>query len=168
MYPFMTLPVHFDTFIPINHYYSPVLPPVVLHIPADLPFHQPTGSLSFFHLTLHAHLSVNSSAGLHTDIPTRKWMYLLILMIYFWLTKKTFLPTQLIVWMSINTPGQKLYPFIFIHPYRISSTIYPSSKLLLYIYTNLPRNKYTCLSWCFPSGQPERPTCRLNYSFTLP
>ena len=118
MYPFMTLPVHSDTVIPINPYYSPVLPPVVLHIPADLPFHQPTGSLSFFHLTLHAHLSVNSSAVQHTDIPTRKWMYLLILMIYFWLIKMTFLPTRLIVWMSIDTSSQKLYLFIFIHPYR--------------------------------------------------
>ena len=43
-------------------------------------FHQSTVQFVFFLLALHAHLSVNSSAGLRTDRPTRKRMYLLILM----------------------------------------------------------------------------------------
>ena len=40
---------------------------------------QPVQFVCVFHLALHAHLSVNSSAGLRTDRPTRKWLYLLIL-----------------------------------------------------------------------------------------
>ena len=39
----------------------------------DLPFHQQTGSIvCVFQMALHAHFSVNSSAGLCTDRPTRK------------------------------------------------------------------------------------------------
>ena len=47
-----------------------------------------------FHLALHAHLSVNSSTDQRTDRPTRKWMYLLILMLLA-ITTKTYLPIQL-------------------------------------------------------------------------
>ena len=33
---------------------------------------QPVQFVCVFHLALHAHLSVNSSAGVRTDSPTRK------------------------------------------------------------------------------------------------
>ena len=56
-----------------------------------------------FHLALHAHLSVNSSAGLRTDRPTRKWTYLLILMLLA-VTMKTYLPIQL-------STCPKMHPF---------------------------------------------------------
>ena len=55
---------------------------------------QPVQFLCVFHLALHAHLSVKSFAGLRTVRPTRKWMYLLILMLL-GLTTKTYLPIQL-------------------------------------------------------------------------
>ena len=55
---------------------------------------QPVPFVCVFQLALHAHLSVNSSAGLRTDRTTRKWMYLLILMLLA-ITMKTHLPIQL-------------------------------------------------------------------------
>ncbi len=55
MYPFITLPVHFDYFIPTNLFSS-----------------INWFSLCVFHLALHAHLSVISSVGLRTDRPIRK------------------------------------------------------------------------------------------------
>jgi len=100
---------------------------------------QPVQFLCVFHLALHAHLSVNSSAGLRTVRPTRKWMYLLILMLLA-ITTKTYLPIQL------------FSPFSVMHPFRFTFAIYPSTQLLLYIYTDLPGNKSTSLSWFFPSG----------------
>ena len=55
---------------------------------------EPIQFVCVFHLALHAHLSVNSSAGLRTNRPTQKWMYLLILMLLA-ITMKTYLPIQL-------------------------------------------------------------------------
>ena len=60
-------------------------------------------------------------------------------------------PADSTVYMSIDAPVQKLSPFIFMQPFWITSTIYQSTQLLLYIYTDLPGNKSTSLSWCFPS-----------------
>ena len=66
-------------------------------------------------------------------------MSLLILMLLA-ITTKTHLPIQL--YISIDAPIQKLSPFIFMYPFRITSTIYQSTQLLLYIHTDLPGNKY--------------------------
>ena len=55
------------------------LSPVVLNI-RRFTFSSINRSICVFHLALHAHLSVNSSAGLRTDRPTGKWIYLIILM----------------------------------------------------------------------------------------
>ena len=107
---------------------------------------QPVPFVCVFHLALQAHLSVISSAGLHTDRPTRKWMYLLILMLL------AITPADSTVYMSIDAPVQKLSPFIFMHPFRFTSTIYPFTQLLFCIYTDIPGNKSTSLSWYFPSG----------------
>ena len=41
-------------------------------------------------------------------------------------------PADSTVYMSIDAPVQKLSPFIFMHPFRIASTIYQSTQLLLY------------------------------------
>ena len=62
---------------------------------------------------------------------------------------------------------QKLSPFIFMHPFRITFTINPSVQILLYIYIqiyleiNLP-----LYHDAFLPADSEKPTCRLNYSFT--
>ena len=61
-------------------------------------------------------------------------------------------PADSTVYMSTDAAVQKLSPCIFMYLFRITSTIYPSTQLLLYIYTDLPGNKSTSLSWCFPSG----------------
>jgi len=53
---------------------------------------------------------------------------------------------DLTVYMPIDASVQKLSLFIFMYPFRITSTIYPSTQLLLYIYTGLPGNKSTSLS----------------------
>ena len=62
----------FDYFILTNHLYLPVLSPVVLNIRRFTFSSINRFNLCVFHLALHAHLSVNSSAGLRTDRPTRK------------------------------------------------------------------------------------------------
>ena len=62
------------------------------------------------------------------------------------------LPADSTVYKSIDAAVQKISSCIFMHWFRITSTIYPSTQLLLYIYTDLPGNKSTSLSWCFPSG----------------
>ena len=59
------------------------------------------------------------------------------------------LPADSTVYLSIDAPVQKLSPFIVMHPFWFTSAIYPSTQLLLYIYTDLPGNKSTSLSWCF-------------------
>ena len=56
-----------------------------------------------FHLVLNAHLSVNSSAGLHTDRLIWKGMYLLILM---FLANHEDLPAHSTVYMSIHATSQ--------------------------------------------------------------
>ena len=80
MYPFITLPLHLDTFIPTNRYYLPVLSSVVLHI-RRLPFHQLTGSISFFNwLYMRTYLSTHLLVWVPID-PPKYWMYLVILML---------------------------------------------------------------------------------------
>ena len=144
------LPFHYPTYsFWFFHSNKPLVLTCLFYIFANLPFHQPTGSIYFFHLALRAHLSVNSPADLHTDRPTRKLMYLLISML---LANHEDLSADSTVYMSIDAPVQRLSPFIFMHPFRFTSTIYPSTQLLLYMYTDLPGNKSTCLSWCLPSG----------------
>ena len=56
------------------------------------------------------------------------------------------LPADSTVYMSIDAPIQKLSPFSVMHPFRFTFAIYPSTHLLLYIYTDLPGNKSTSLS----------------------
>ena len=51
------------------------------------------------------------------------------------------LPANSTVYISIDAPIQKLSPFISMHPFWITSMIYPSTQLLLYIYTDPPGNK---------------------------
>ena len=55
-------------------------------------------------------------------------------------------PADSTVYMSIDSPVQKLSPFSVMHPFRFTLAIYPSTQLLLYIYTDLPGNKSTSLS----------------------
>ena len=112
---------------------------------------QPVPFVGVFQLALHAHLSVicwsayrqthpkmnvpvhfDGSGYNHEDSPANSTVY-----------------------MSIDAPVQKLSPFIFMHPFRTTSTIYQSTQLLLYIHTDLPGNKSTSLSWCFPPANLE-------------
>ena len=116
----------------------------LFYIFTDLPFHQPTGSICFFHLVLRAHLFVNSSAGLCTDIPTWKWKYLLILML---LANHEDLPADSNVWMSRDALVQKCPPgsFSFIHSELPLWSTHPPSYCSTYVQIYLEIN----LSWCF-------------------
>ena len=77
--------------------------------------------VSFLFFTwLTCTLIVNSSAGLHTDRPTRKLMYPLILML---LSNHEDLPADSNVYMSKDAPVQKLSPFVFMHPLYLFSEV---------------------------------------------
>ena len=135
--------IHFDYFIPTNHLYLPVLSPVVLSI-RRFTINQPVPFVCVFHVALHAQfllISVNSSAGLHTDRPTQNF------------DASGYNHEDLLIQLStcLHAPIQKNL-FIFMHPFWITSTIYLSTQLLLYIYTDIPGNKSTSLSWCFTSS----------------
>ena len=49
-------------------------------------------------------------------------------------------PADSTVYMSIDAPVQNLFPFIFMHPFLIISTIYPTQLDIIIIYPkiNLP------------------------------
>ena len=48
-----------------------------------------------------------------------------------------YLPADSTVYMSIDAPVQKLSPFSFMHPFRFTFAIYPSTQLLLYVYIQI-------------------------------
>ena len=87
---------------------------------------QPVQFVCVFHMALHAHLSVNSSAGLPTDRPTRKWMYLLILM---QLDTQTYLSTYRPVY--IPTDHVHLDPSFPVNQEDLPLHSPPSPKILL-------------------------------------
>ena len=90
---------------------------------------QPVPFVCDFRLDLDAHLSANSSAGLSTDRSTRKWMYLLILILLA-ITTKTHLPIQL------STCPQ-------MQPFK------NSPRAFLCIYSELPPRSTRPPNYCF-------------------
>ena len=112
---------------------------------------QPVQFVCVFHLALNAHLSVNTPAGLRTDRPTQKWMYVLILMLLD-ITTKTYLASQLFMCPYMHPIKSSPRLVLCIHsdlpsrstrPPNYCSTyiqIYPEMNLLLYHDTFLPAN----------------------------
>ena len=148
MYPFITLPVIISFRQTVCTYLSSHL---LFWVLADLPFHQPTGSICVcfspgFTCTLiyqlicwSAHRQTHPKMNVPVNFDASGYNHEDLL-------------ADSTVCMFIDAPVQKPTPFICMHPFRITSTIYQSTQLLLYIYTDLPGNKPTSLSWCFPSG----------------
>ena len=140
-----SLPVCFDYLIPTNRLYLPVLSPVLLTIrrftlPSTNRFHLCVFSPGFIctficqlicwsayrqtHTKMNVPVNFDAS-GYNNEDPS----------------------ADLTVYMPIDASVQKLSQFIFMYPFRITSTIYPSTQLLLYIYTYyLPGNKSTSFS----------------------
>ena len=140
MYPFITLPVHFDYLIPTNRSYLPVLSPVVLSI------HRFTlSSTNWFHLCFspgftctlfcqficwsvywQTHLKMNVPVNFDASGYNLKD-----------------LPADSTVYMSIDAPIQKLSPsFLCIHselpPRSTHPPNYCSTYIHIYLETNLP------------------------------
>ena len=130
MYPFITLPVIISFQQIVCTYLSSQL---LFWVFADLPFYQPTGSICVCfspgftctlicqlicwssyrqtHQKMNVPVNFDASGYNHEDLSADST-----------------------VDMFIVAPVQKLSPFIFMHPFRITSAIYPSTQLLLYIY----------------------------------
>ena len=169
MYPFMTLCVHFPTFIPIKRYDLPVHGSTVLYV------HRCTCSavylfslLLLFRCHLHNDLSTHLLGYLYTHRSTRKYIYQFTFMLFFRLTTKTYLSPQQLVYMHLDVPFMtrldlpvkvstalhvnrctcsSLYLFgLFLH-FRHNMHSYLSTHLLGYVHTDphaspLPKNKY--------------------------
>ena len=150
-----------------------LLPQLLVYMPIDVPVHDPTCSFWYLHsdklLLFTCPLTCYSTYSQTYGCISSSFFFTCTLICQLicwsayrqthpkmnvpfkiWLTTKIYLSNQL-------STCPQMHPFenstrSFSCPFRITSTISPSTQLLLYKYTDLPGNKYTCLSWCFLSG----------------
>ena len=136
MNPFMALPVHVHTFIPINRWDLPVNSSTAPHV------HRCTCSsvylfslfLPFWH-NMHSYLSTHLLGYVHT----------IILMRFLCLRTNTYLSPQLLVYLPLNVPDHDpACSFSYFYSIRLTAKIYPSTFLLLCMSTDLSVHLYTC------------------------
>ena len=110
--------------------------PIILHIhspppPPPLQFTKLHDHLNFSVQAINARLPDKSSAGYHR--PTRKWIYMFILMVQWRVITKTYVSNQLVVYLSMDVPFPQNYLFIFILSSRLTTKTYFSIQLFLNI-----------------------------------
>ena len=130
MYPFITLPVHFDYFIPTNHLYLPVLSPVVLSIRRFT-----LSSANWFHLCVFV-----TWLYTHTYLSTQIWMYLLILAM---ICSKTLpIHSELPTWSTrppnycsiyIQIYSEIICLFVMMLSFQLTTKTYLLTKVLLHM-----------------------------------
>ena len=117
MYPFMTLPVHVHTFIPITRWYLPV------NVSTAVDLHRCTcPSVYLFSLFL---------LFLHNTFPLTCWgIYTQILMFRLCLKTKTYLSPQLLVYLPLNVPDHDSASSFSYFKYSIwlTAKIYPPTS----------------------------------------
>ena len=136
MCPFMTLPVHVHTVIPINRLDLPVNVSL-LYMYTNTPVHQYTCSVYFYILGITCTVT----------FPLICWgMYIQILMLLLCLTTKTYPSPQLLVYLPLNLPDHDPACSFSYFKYSIwlTSRIYPPTPLLLYLSTDISVHEYTC------------------------
>ena len=107
---------------------------IILHIhPRPPQFTKLHVHLNFSIQAQNARLPDNSSAGLRTHRPTRKWIYMFILMVEWRVITKTYVSNQLVVYLSMDVPFPQNYLFIFILSSRLTTKTYFSIQLFLNI-----------------------------------
>jgi len=147
MYPFMTLCVHFQTFIliTVKIYPSTVL---LFYMSTDVPVHHYTCSVYLFLFGITStitfqlvywdtytqiHLKINLPVYLHASL----------------LSNHKDLPVTTTTCVHVHRCTRSgPYAFIFILSFRLTVKIYPSTVLLFYMSTDVPVHQYTC-SVCF-------------------
>ena len=149
MYPFMTLRVHFHTFIPINRWDLPVNVSAALHVSRRtwLSVYLLSLFLPFWH-NMHIYLSTHLLGYVHRDPPENKstsWSPL---------PKNKNLPgttTTFVPALKCTRSWPYLFIFILVF-YLINAKIYPSTFLQLYMSTDISGHQYTCLVYFFLFG----------------
>ena len=135
MYPFMTLRVHFHTFIliTVKIYPSTFL---LFYMSTDVPVHHYTCSVCFFFFGITCAMTFQLVYwGTYTQILLR----------FLCLRTKTYLSPQLLVYLPLNVPDHDpACSFSYFYSIRLTAKIYPSTFLLLYMSTDLPVHQYTC------------------------
>ena len=115
----------------------------------------------------NARIPVNSSAGLHTRRPTRKWiLYLSILMLHLWQMAKTYMSNQLLVCMCMDAPFPPDDLFIFMLSFRLTTKAYFSIQLFVFMAIAASVQQPTCLFWYFDSYYHVRSSGPLRYCST--
>ena len=144
MYPFMALPVHVHTFIPINRRDLPANISTALHVHRDAPVHQYTCSVYVFLFGITCTVT----------FPLICWsMYTQILMRFLCLRTKTYLSPQLLVYLPWNvTIHGPTCSFSYFYSIRLKAKICPSTFLLLYMSTDISVHHYTCTVYFFLFG----------------
>ena len=143
MYPFMTLTVHFDTLIQINHKDLPVNVSTVLHDSVYLFIF-----MFFFCLTTKTYLSPQLLVYLPIDVPAQGHTCSFLYLNSDYPLRHVHSCTSSSVYLfSLFVPFRhNIHKFV---PFRHNIHNYLSTYLLGYVHTDLPENKFTCLSSCF-------------------
>ena len=148
MYPFMTLRVHFHTFIPINRWDLPVNVSTALHVRRRtwLTVYLLSLFLPFWY-NMHNYLSTHLLGYVHTDSPENISTCLSPL------PKNKNLPVTTICVPALKCTRSWPYLFIFTLLFAwLTAKIYPSTFLQLYMSTYISIHQYTCLFYFFLFG----------------
>ena len=152
MYLFITIPVRFFFFFGIT---CTMAFHLLGYVPTDPPKNKFTCLPSCFSSSSHKDLPVTTTTCVHVHTWTRSWHYLFIFIpINHWN-----LPVNVSAAVHVH---RCTCPTLCDHLWSIQLTteIYPSMCLLLYMYTNAPVHQYTCSVYFFLFGV----TC----TFTFP
>ena len=156
MYPFMTLRVHFQTFIliTVKIYPSTFL---LFYMTTDVPVHHCTCSVYLFLFGITSTITFQLVYwGSYTHIHP-KINLPFTFMLFFCLTTKTYLSPQLLVYLPMD-PFMTL-PVHFHTVFLITVKIYPSTFLLFCMSTDVRVHHYNCAFYFFFFGI----TCTMSF-----
>ena len=161
MYPFMTLPVHFQTFIMIT---VKIYPSTFLlfYMSTDVPVHHYTCSVYLFLFSLTCTVTFQPVYwGSYTHIHPK--MHLPVYPHAFLWSNNKDLPVSTTASVTAHRCTRS-WPYLFIFiVYLITVKIYPSTFLLFYMSTDVPVHHSNCAVYFFFFGITCTTTFQLGY-----